>query len=345
MKEILKLYKTKKTAKYNIFTKMFSDEYLYTHAKSILPESIYEKYCKDVKEDIGSIKRIDTKNYINRFKQNQKIFNSLSRAAIDKLAFLAIKEIENNSTILTTLESFKPTNGFAKKAEYMQAETITGRLIDSKKSCKSLTLPSRYRKIFKSQWSQEGTLFQIDFKNLEPRLIRKINDQECSFDIYEDVIKMLSFDIDRSVIKKAIISILYGQKKKIDNISNEKNIEIYKVISEYFNLEMLEKYLTISEFNCRYNYFGRPLWNAEETNTNKILNNFIQSSAVDIALNYFSSLTELLNNDNVKFLFIIHDALIVDVKNDYKKEFLEVVSKGYDCKKLKHFPVSVEELN
>ena len=107
----------------------------------------------------------------------------------------------------------------------------------------------------------------------------------------------------------------------------------------------MEKYLDVSEFNCRFNFFGRPIWNADELSSNKILNNFIQSSAVDVALNYFSLLTTQLNHEKAKFLFIIHDALIVDVHNDYEKEFVNISSKGYNCSKLKHFPVEIEELN
>ena len=243
MKEILRLYKTSNIKKYDSYTKMFSQNYLFENAKNILPKSIYEEYCSDVKLDIESVKQIDKSRYIKRFKENQKIFNNLSSAAIDKLAFLAIKEIEKNNTILSTLNSFKPVNGFAKTADYIQTETITGRLIDNKSSCKSLTLPSRYRRIFKSRWSNEGKLYQIDFNNLEPRLIRKINNQDCGLDIYEEVKSMLQFDIDRSIIKKAIISILYGQKKKIENISNDKNKEIFEVVSNYFNLNNLDDYL------------------------------------------------------------------------------------------------------
>lgn len=346
MHEILKLYNTPNIKKYSRFVSMFKQAgLLYTEAKNILPDSIYNDYCKDIKEDIRLVKDIDKSCYVKRFKENQKIFDNLSSAAIDKLAFLAIKEIEKNNTLLMTLNSFKPANGFAKKANYMQTETITGRLIDEKQACKSLTLPSRYRRIFKSRWGKEGKLFQIDFNNLEPRLIRKINNQNCSLDIYEDVKSMLSFDIDRSLIKKAIISILYGQKRRIENIVDEKNTEIFNVISNYFELDNLKKYLDISEFNCRFNFFGRPIWNAEELGANKVLNNFIQSSAVDVALNYFSLLTTQLDLEKAKFLFIIHDALIVDIHNDYEKEFVNIASKGYNCSKLKHFPVTIEVLN
>ena len=79
--------------------------------------------------------------------------------------------------------TFKPVSGYARKAEYDQVNTISGRLVDSKHSVRSLTLPSQYRKIFKSHWGNNGILYQIDFNNLEPRLIRKLNNQECGVDI------------------------------------------------------------------------------------------------------------------------------------------------------------------
>ena len=71
----------------------------------------------------------------------------------------------------------------------------------------------------------------------------------------------------------------------------------------------------------------------------------MQSSAVDVALSYFSSLTDLLDKDNVRFLFIIHDAVIIDVHHSYYDKFIEICSKGYTCPFLKNFPVKIEELN
>ena len=44
-----------------------------------------------------------------------------------------------------------------------------------------------------------------------------------------------------------------------------------------------------------------------------LINNFLQSTAVDIALLGFSHLTNKLSELGVKFLFVIHDALIIDV--------------------------------
>ena len=97
--------------------------------------------------------------------------------------------------------------------------------------------------------------------------------------------------------------------------------------------------------HCRNNFFGRPIWNINETKENKLINNYIQSTAVDIALSYFSELSDVIDLELCKPIFIIHDALVLDVHNDYKNEFVHIVNKGYNCSQLGYFPLEIEKLS
>ena len=61
----------------------------------------------------------------------------------------------------------------------------------------------------KSRWQHKGELLYVDFKNLEPRVIRKINGKESSLDIYTEISNTLDFEVDRVIIKRGIISTLW----------------------------------------------------------------------------------------------------------------------------------------
>ena len=229
---------------------------------------------------------------------------------------------------------------------YNQTSTVTGRLTNYSGCPKILTLPGRCRKIFESRWQRDGELLYVDFKNLEPRVIRKINGKESYSDIYSEISESLEFEVDRVIIKRGIISTLYGSLSQIKGLSKDRSEKVLNVTKEYFDLDaILKKASVVNDIGCRSNYYGRPIWNIEETKENKIINNYIQSTAVDIALAYFSEICTKINLELCKPIFIIHDALVIDVHNDYMNDIINILSKGYNCKKLGHFPVEIEKLS
>ena len=98
------------------------------------------------------------------------------------------------------------------------------------------------------------------------------------------------------------------------------------------------------ENGCRTNFWGRTLWNNHATEENIILNNYVQSTAVDVALSGFSKVYSRLNKNQAKPNFIIHDALMNDIEEIYIDEFVKEVKQGYNCNILGHFPISIEDL-
>ena len=52
-----------------------------------------------------------------------------------------------------------------------------------------------------------------------------------------------------------------------------------------------------------------------------------------------------LDLKKVKPLFVIHDALMIDVEESYLNNIVNFVSQGYDCSILNNFPLSIEDLN
>lgn len=346
MKDLYKLYRIENLSKWTKYISMFDLKKFY-NIESVLPDHVIKKYNEDLISAENELKSKDSKlNYINTFKKNQIIFENLNKAKINLISYRVFKELEKNETILSNLLSFKPTNGFADKAMYNQTSTVSGRLTDMSGCPKILTLPSRCRKIFESRWQRDGELLYVDFKNLEPRVIRKINGKEAGDDIYTEISKSLDFEVDRVIIKRGIISTLYGSSSQIKGLSKDRSDLVLNSTKEYFDLNnILEKASIINDIGCRNNYFGRPIWNIEETKENKLINNYIQSTAVDIALSYFSELCLKINLELCKPIFIIHDALILDVHNDYINDIMNILSKGYNCEKLGHFPVEIEKLS
>ena len=346
MSELYRLYRIENLSKWTKYISMFDLKKFYD-IESVLPNHLVEKYKEDVENANSILVEKDlTLKYIDKFKSNQNIFKAIEPAKINLISYRVFKELEKNETILSNLLSFRPVNGFANKAMYKQTSTITGRLTDQTGCPKILTLPARCRKIFESRWQRNGDLLYIDFKNLEPRVIRKINGKEAGDDIYNEISDGLDFEVDRVIIKRGIISTLYGASSQIEGLSKDRSQSVLEATKSYFDLKaILEKASSVNEIGCRNNYYGRPIWNIEETKENKLINNYVQSTAVDIALSYFSELCGKINLELCKPVYIIHDALILDVHNDYISDIMNILDTGYNCEKLGHFPVEIEKLS
>ena len=346
MSELYRLYRIENLSKWTKYISMFDLKKFYD-IESVLPNHLLERYREDVENAERILLEKDLNlNYIDKFKLNQRIFKALESAKINLISYRVFKELEKNETILSNLISFKPSNGYANKAMYKQTATVSGRLTDQTGCPKILTLPARCRKIFESRWLRNGELLYVDFKNLEPRVIRKLNGKEAGEDIYSEISESLDFEVDRVIIKRGIISTLYGSSSQIEGLSKDRSEVVLEATKSYFDLNaILNKASKINNIGCRNNFYGRPIWNIEETKENKLINNYIQSTAVDVALSYFSELCDKINLELCKPIFIIHDALILDVHNDYINDIMNILRTGYQCEKLGHFPVEIEKLS
>lgn len=343
MSEFINLYNKNGLDFFKKFEVFFKEKKEGFVLEEILPIHYKAKYIDKKEELLTESLTLDRDfNYYDVFNRQTKLFNSLEATKIDGLLLLAYKEIEKNETVSSTLNSFNPKRGYAKKTVYNRTDTVTGRLT-VKTGPKILTIPSRCRNIISSRF-EDGSILYVDFKSLEPRIISYMSGNDFCNDIYEEIHSQLSFHTDRSVIKRAVISLTYGSSiRNIDNMSQDKTKEISDVINNYFDFKKLISLAKkINEDGYRRNFFGRPILNTEETNERKILNNFIQSTAVDIALNYFSCLIEEINIEKALPLFIIHDAIVFDVSSEYEEKFKKVISKNC-INKIGIFPLEITE--
>ena len=327
--KVLKTFKNIKSTNFSLFQSMPS------HKKA--------EYLKELKSEVKRIiAETQSNKYYKTYKSQQFLFNSLKDYTVDSKALNAYLLLESNESLKTNLLGFKNNA----KVEYTRTDSTTGRMT-SRSQANILTLPRKYRNIFKSSF-EKGKILYIDFVSLEPRVMRKLGGFDCSGDIYEEIASNLEIEVDRSIIKQAVISAVYGSSKKAlySKMPKEKVDQLCNFIHDYLKVDLcLEMAQESSEKDCRTNFWGRPLWNKGSSETNVILNNYVQSTAVDIALSGFSSLLQKLDLKKVKPLFVIHDALMIDVEESYLNNIVNFASQGYDCSILNNFPLSIEDLN
>jgi hypothetical protein len=181
----------------------------------------------------------------------------------------------------------------------------------------------------------------LDYKCIEPRVLYSITQKKNnSFDIYEACRNDLGLPktITRNDIKGVVVPVLYGSH--LDNLSTNTNLifdarRITDIVIDYFGSEELkEKLIEENELNGRKyieNYYGRKIDTSDAANY-MLLCYYIQSTAVDTALNGFKKILRAIgNNKKVIPIGINHDALYLDVHKDEQdklEELCDIGSKG-----------------
>ena len=249
---------------------------------------------------------------------------------------------------LEILENFTPGYHYGGEKKlalspiYSTVETRTGRLkvVDGPNI---LHLKKEYRAMIKSIFGDEGKIWYLDYASLEPRILLSLNTTTTSLigsvpqrsasnlplDIYEKTLSDLGLEgkVPRNVAKTAILSALYGQSEEntIKQLSDfvEQPGDFVKSINDYFGISALKQKLSedLLKRNGKYitNYYGRPVV-CDDTKPYALLNYYVQSTAVDVALlGFFAILQRLVKYELLDFvrpIYLLHDALILDVHNE-----------------------------
>ena len=312
-----------------------------------LPADVFKEQLLDYLEQLWSfLKTQDDSYYVSTLLEHRELIQSLESSKINE-GFLK-DLIEKNPQHQSTLQRYQPDElGYCKKPSYDLTSSSTGRLVISK-GPNILTLNKTFRGIFKSSY-KNGRLIQIDLKTLEPRIaIYLSQDQEMIIDdIYSDlIIRQLGIDVSRSDAKKIVISAIYGMSHKtLSNLlpGTQSSKLILENIKQVFGLDQLHKKISseISKKGFFNNLYGRKL-----KNSNALVNHYLQSTGVDVALTVFSEIINQLNKKNARFkpLFIIHDALVLDISIDSYDYVEDVCREGFDIKPFKSkFPVKISD--
>lgn len=310
----------------------------------VLPQNIYLKSVRKLANSISDFLKISQLEYYQTFHQiSNRFLNSFEPCKLNEILWKTYSQSENNNNIL---ESFKTVENSLTNVVKYDRNTKTGRL-RTIFGPNILQLKKDYRDILKSKF-QQGKLYYIDYSSLEPRVLLAIQNQHKItdvVDIYQHVLNELNLGgIDRKAIKHTILSQLYGASeetiiKELGNIENPH--DFIKIISEFFGMNSLKKNLVEnliqeSERCGFYNYYGRWV-DCTDAKPYMFINYFIQSTAVDVAINGFSLIIkEIIRESAQKFIspiFILHDALILDVAPEGKDSLERIVKAGMNIPK------------
>lgn len=306
-----------------------------------LPEHFVETYQYEMDRVERLIRKKDDRFYIDMMNSNSEVFKYLQPIKVDKLLLSIYKKLEKHDGNIALLNTFYD----GERVEYSRSEIVTGRL-SVKSGPKIMNLPKKYRNILMSRFD-EGEILMVDYKSLEPRVARYVAGRQAAEDIYQQICDEMDFPVDRVVMKRAVISILYGmgEEASIGELSQDKTRLIREKVLEYFNINYILSLAIKQNASGMYlTHFGRPIHWGADVQLNQVLNGYIQGTAVDVALGGFLEIIKQFTEEMVPLAFI-HDAMIVDVSKAAKESFVKIINVGYNCKNLGYFPLNIETIS
>ena len=312
----------------------------------VLPQDEFRIFFKKVvQETTDNFSSLPFDYYDVAWSAGSRVLNALKPAAID------VDRLQQHLDALGQgapgLESFRPKrSGFSQPVEYDRFATRTGRLTVSggpnililKKSC---------RDILKSSF-ESGSIVSLDFRALEARIVlAEAGKYSAQEDIYDEISqKQFKGVIPRDVVKVAVLSDLYGISrgalKARLGVSDQKLDSFIGIIRDYFRVDALRARLKdqVGSSGKMLNRFGRPL-NVPEGQDNLLVNTYAQSSGVDVSMLGFDQVLRTLGTEGIRPLFVLHDAIIIDVRSDRIAEvegMKDVIVPTYDTP----FPLKFE---
>lgn len=283
--------------------------------KLVMRPDDFKSFLKTiVSRTVDTLPKLDTKYYMSTYVEGNDVFAALQRARIDG-------EKWRNAVIsnpkLTMVKSFKPLDdGFAAPVVYDRFGTRTGRLtVLSGPSMLTLRKDLREQIILPTEAGDE--LFYLDYSALEMRVLLYQAGLRCDDpDLYEDIKRKYLPDIDRNIVKGAVIGSSYGLSKfawaKKLNVFGKEMDHIDEVLKSQFKSDQLLRKLKQQYVKQGFirNHFDRRVA-IDDIQDHLLVNSFAQSTGADVALMGFKSLLPMFAEKNVKPLFLLHDAIIV----------------------------------
>lgn len=301
----------------------------------------------------GILLRDESPIYFDKyFRHELKFLDELVPAYIDEDKFAAYS-LEDQQGLVKT---FTPDrNGFAKKVVYDHFKSPTGRLVVSD-GPHILTINKKYRDMISSSYGEKGKILCVDYVSLEPAVL--LNDSvnvhsnwlsstrdtsiQNSQDIYAQVAEILFVNnllnerITRDDAKAIVLRTIYGaQEDLIGQILQGKNsvplhdflFEVRELFGINNLLQCLRSERKLSNGDFIWNSYQRaiPTTGVEDY---KLVNYYVQSSAVDVALLGFKQIVDSLKWHEVRPLFVLHDALFLDVHESALEVFAACVEEG-----------------
>lgn len=266
--------------------------------------------------------------YTTCFQNQQKLLDSLrpSRVSGDKL-------VEHG---------FVPDAlGFVAIPQYDNVHSSTGRMSITS-GPKILTLQRSLRDSIVSRWP-DGEIVEVDYNALEARVLTWISGNDLpAEDLYGWIGEHAGAKgVQRSVVKEATLAATYGMSKRnfaLRYQDMQDAPEIYQNVRKILKVEELDGRL--AKMPQLKNAFGRRL-----SDTTSRVSHHVQSSAVDVACSGFLDLLSAVDSSCVVPIFLVHDAIVLDVKRSYLLELEKICKNGLFVDIVgHHFPVKMGRL-
>lgn len=313
----------------------------------VLPKQTYVKLLRQLIEAIQSgLSKVQSSPYPAFFYETNKIFDLLRPSHVDK-ARCKSHLSEGDNHVLKSILGMAP-EGVIPVPRYDRVSTKTGRLV-IKEGPQVLTLKKDFRDIFVPS-SPGNKLYEVDFVSLEPRVALNIAGVETAGDVYLNLIDAFNLNVSREAAKIAVLCSLYGAgNHHLNSIlakegSDVKASVLLKKVKEHFKIPSLTSKLR-DEASSGFitNCFGRPI-EVDGQRDSILINNFLQSSAADLALWGFVDFCESLQKV-VRPMFVIHDALIFEASPEHLGSITEYVNKGFTGLGTGTFPLKLTEFS
>ena len=312
----------------------------------ILTPTKYKTFFNEVIKYVQENSGVSTTYYETTWAPGNKILNAIRSAKTDGAR---ITEIINSSAInAQVVESFRPrAGGYASPAIYDRFGTVTGRLV-TESGPNILLLKKEYRSIIKPS-HPDGKIISIDFASLEARILLYESGNDCpEFDLYGMLAERFG-GMPRDLVKAAVLSVLYGSSKTMValnlGVSEDKVTKVIQQIEQYIDTRALIKRLKEEHRETGHikNRFGRQL-TVDRPQDNIFVSYYAQSTGVDVSLMGFGNIIDSLGTEGIRPIFVLHDALILDVHPDRLEDVAKVCKvkvPGYD----QEFPLKIEEIS
>jgi hypothetical protein len=325
----------------NAYSQLGVDKINWVHALGL---GHFKRFVEATREYAEKEQKFIKENsyYSDEFLTGRSVLFDLEEYSIDTLAL-------KNHIKDSDVRNLKLLNEFRRqeKINYTQTASITGRLSVSS-GPNILHLKREHRNILQSKYGSDGAIIQLDFKSLEPRIIALIKQDDVPVDLYTDISNMCNNSIDRELAKKATLAIIYGMSRgNLGNLLRVSNSdEIFSHISEYFGIRHLHDALvnSIDDNGIIQNFYGRNIYTSAD-NDHLFVNYFTQSTGVDVSLLGFRQIIDNIKKEELTIspLFVLHDALILDVHKESIKQLKNITRDGIIIPGFKHnkFPLDL----
>ena len=317
----------------------------------VMPQDEFRLFFKNlVQETTNIFSELPFDYYDAAWTAGSRVLGSLKPARINLLLFQYHLESAGHGQIAPGLESFRPKrSGFSHPVVYDRFATRTGRLtvvegpniLILKKSCRNILASS----------FEGGSIVSLDFKALEARIVlAEAGRYSEAEDVYEEISQQqFKGMLPRDVVKTAVLADLYGisrgSLKARLGVSDQKLDSFIGVIRDFFRVDDLRKRLKeqVGSSGKMLNRFGRPL-TVPDGQDNLLVNTYAQSSGVDVSMIGFDAILQRLGTEGIRPLFVLHDAVILDVHPDRLRDvqgITDVPVTSYE----KNFPIKFETVS